>query len=241
MTDSYTEILVKQPVGRTSGLNGRQPDARAIDAVMTDYASYRAAGGYGLAAALVQGEYDPLEVIATLEDLGLRGLGGVGFAEGNRWRIVRDQAAPRYMAVNIDEGEPGTFKDRTYLERDPHRFLEGMLIAAQVVGTEACYIYLRDAYHDCRARLQAEIAKLQAEPPCPLPVIELRPGAGAYICAQESAKIKGIKGKPDQPRIRPPRRAEVGLFGRPTLEQHFASLHWVRDMVEKGPQWSTNA
>ena len=203
----------------------------------TDYASYRARGGYGLAAALVQGEHDPLQVIVAMEDSGLRGLGGAGFPAGRKWRIVRDQSAPRLMAVNIDEGEPGTFKDRTYLERDPHRFLEGMLIAAQVVGLEACYIYLRDEYHGCRAILQAEIAKLQADPPCPLPQIELRRGAGAYVCGEESAMIESIEGKRGEPRMRPPYIAEVGLFGRPTLEHNFETLYWVRDIVEKGPQW----
>jgi len=205
----------------------------------TDYATYRAHGGYGLAAAVVQGEYDPLQVIAALEDSGLRGLGGAGFPAGRKWRIVREQPAPRVMAVNIDEGEPGTFKDRTYLERDPHRFLEGLLIAAQVVGTEACYIYLRDEYHGCRAMLQAELAKLQAEPPCPLPQIELRRGAGAYICGEESAMIESIEGKRGEPRMRPPYIAEVGLFGQPTLEHNFETLYWVRDIVEKGPQWFT--
>jgi formate dehydrogenase len=205
----------------------------------TDYASYRAHGGYGLAAAVVQGEYDPLQVIAAMEDSGLRGLGGAGFPAGRKWRIVREQSAPRVMAINIDEGEPGTFKDRTYLERDPHRFLEGLLIAAQVVGTEACYIYLRDEYHGCRAMLQAELAKLQAEPPCPLPTIELRRGAGAYICGEESAMIESIEGKRGEPRMRPPYVAEVGLFGRPTLEHNFETLYWVRDIVEKGPQWFT--
>ena len=210
----------------------------------TDYATYRAHGGYGLAAAVVQGEYDPLQVIAALEDSGLRGLGGAGFPAGRKWRIVREQAVQpgepsgtKLLAVNIDEGEPGTFKDRTYLERDPHRFLEGLLIAAQVVGTEICYIYLRDEYHGCRAILQAEIAKLQAEPPCPLPQIELRRGAGAYICGEESAMIESIEGKRGEPRMRPPYIAEVGLFGRPTLEQNFETLYWVRDIVEKGPLW----
>ncbi len=205
----------------------------------TGYAAYRAHGGYGLAAAVVQGEYDPLQVIAALEDSGLRGLGGAGFPAGRKWRIVREQPAPRVMAVNIDEGEPGTFKDRTYLERDPHRFLEGLLIAAQVVGTEACYVYLRDEYHGCRAILQAELAKLQADPPCPLPQIELRRGAGAYICGEESAMIESIEGKRGEPRMRPPYIAEVGLFGRPTLEHNFETLYWVRDIVEKGPQWFT--
>ncbi|HSV83669.1 MAG TPA: NAD(P)H-dependent oxidoreductase subunit E, partial [Ramlibacter sp.] len=151
------------------------------------YASYRAQGGYGLAAAVVNGEEDPEEVLATLEASGLRGLGGAGFPLARKWRIVREQPEPRLMAVNIDEGEPGTFKDRWYLERDPHRFLEGMLVAAQVVGTEAVYIYLRDEYHDCRVMLEQELALLLADPPCPLPTIELRRGAGAYICGEESA------------------------------------------------------
>ena len=215
------------------------PAPQQTTPAFTDYATYRAHGGYGLAAAVVQGEYDPLQVIAAMEDSGLRGLGGAGFPAGRKWRIVREQSAPRVMAVNIDEGEPGTFKDRTYLERDPHRFLEGLLIAAQVVGTEACYLYLRDEYHGCRAMLQAEIAKLQADPPCPLPAIELRRGAGAYICGEESAMIESIEGKRGEPRMRPPYIAEVGLFGRPTLEHNFETLYWVRDIVEKGPQWFT--
>ena len=203
----------------------------------TDYATYRAHGGYALAASLVNGENDAERVLSAMEDSGLRGLGGAGFPAGRKWRIVRGQPAPRLMAVNIDEGEPGTFKDRVYLERDPHRFLEGMLVAAQVVGVEACYIYLRDEYHGCRAILQAEIAKLQADPPCPLPLIELRRGAGAYICGEESAMIESIEGKRGEPRMRPPYIAEVGLFGRPTLEHNFETLYWVRDIVEKGPQW----
>jgi len=167
----------------------------------------------------------------------LRGLGGAGFPAGRKWRIVRDQVAPKLMAVNIDEGEPGTFKDRTYLERDPHRFLEGMLIAAQVVGIDACYIYLRDEYHGCRELLANEIQKLQANPPYRLPLIELRRGAGAYICGEESAMIESIEGKRGEPRMRPPYIAQVGLFGRPTLEHNFETLYWVRDIVQRGPQW----
>ena len=201
------------------------------------YDTYRAQGGYALAAALVNGEEDAERIIKAMEDSGLRGLGGAGFPAGRKWRIVREQAAPRVMAVNIDEGEPGTFKDRTYLERDPHRFLEGLLVAAQVVGIEACYVYLRDEYHGCRAILQAELARLQANPPCPLPLIELRRGAGAYICGEESAMIESIEGKRGEPRMRPPYIAQVGLFGRPTLEHNFETLYWVRDIVEKGPQW----
>ncbi|WP_170954785.1 NADH-ubiquinone oxidoreductase-F iron-sulfur binding region domain-containing protein [Polaromonas sp. AER18D-145] len=202
-----------------------------------NYETYRSHGGYALAAALVNGEEDAGAVLAAMENSGLRGLGGAGFPAGRKWRIVQGQPGPRLMAVNIDEGEPGTFKDRTWLERDPHRFLEGVLIAAQVVGIEACYIYLRDEYHDCRTMLQAELSKLLADPPCPLPHIELRRGAGAYICGEESAMIESIEGKRGEPRLRPPYIAEVGLFGRPTLEHNFETLYWVRDIVEKGPQW----
>ncbi|MBC7549097.1 MAG: NAD(P)H-dependent oxidoreductase subunit E [Polaromonas sp.] len=203
----------------------------------TDYNTYRANGGYALAANLVSGEDDVEPVIKAMEDSGLRGLGGAGFPAGRKWRIVRAQAGPRLMAVNIDEGEPGTFKDRTYLERDPHRFLEGMLIAAQAVGVEACYIYLRDEYHGAREMLTREIAKLQADPPCELPLIELRRGAGAYICGEESAMIESIEGKRGVPRKRPPYIAEVGLFGQPTLQHNFETLYWVRDIVEKGAGW----
>jgi len=212
-----------------------QPEA--ISPAYTDLVTYRAHGGYQLAAALVNGEMDAEAVLSAMEDSGLRGLGGAGFPAGRKWRIVRDQPAPRLMVVNIDEGEPGTFKDRTYLERDPHRFLEGVLIAAQVVGAEAVYIYLRDEYHGCRALLQAALDDLRAEPPCPLPPIELRRGAGAYICGEESALIESIEGKRGEPRMRPPYIAQVGLFGRPTLEHNFETLYWVRDIVEKGPQW----
>ena len=155
----------------------------------------------------------------------------------DRWTIVRGMPGPRVMAVNLDEGEPGTFKDRTYLERDPHRFLEGLLIAAQVAGTDRVFIYLRDEYHGCRALLQRELAHLQADPPCPLPVIELRRGAGAYICGEESAMVESIEGKRGEPRLRPPYLAERGLFGLPTLVHNFETLYWVRDIVQRGPGW----
>ena len=201
------------------------------------YKAYRQQGGYALAAAVVNGEQSAQDVIDRMEASGLRGLGGAGFPAGRKWRIVRGQSAPRLLAVNIDEGEPGTFKDRTYLERDPHRFLEGMLIAAQVAGTEACYIYLRDEYHDARRMLAGEIEAMQADPPFPLPHIELRRGAGAYVCGEESAMIESIEGKRGEPRLRPPYLAEVGLFGRPTLEHNFETLYWVREILEKGPQW----
>jgi formate dehydrogenase len=203
----------------------------------TGYQTYRAQGGYALAAALAAGTQPAEAVLKAMEDSGLRGLGGAGFPAGRKWRIVREQPSPKLMAVNIDEGEPGTFKDRTYLERDPHRFLEGLLVAAQVVGIEACYIYLRDEYHGCRAILEAELALLRADPPCALPLIELRRGAGAYICGEESAMIESIEGKRGEPRMRPPYIAQVGLFGRPTLEHNFETLYWVRDIVQKGPAW----
>ena len=201
------------------------------------FEAYRRDGGYALAAAVVNGEELAESVIRAMEDAGLRGLGGAGFPAGRKWRLVREQPAPRLMAVNIDEGEPGTFKDRSYLERDPHRFLEGMLIAAQVTGTEACYIYLRDEYHDARKMLMNEIEALQSDPPCPLPHIELRRGAGAYVCGEESAMIESIEGKRGEPRMRPPYVAQTGLFGKPTLVHNFETLYWVRDIVEKGPQW----
>jgi formate dehydrogenase len=206
-----------------------------------DLAQYQAAGGYGTLQQCVTGERDVESVLKTLEASGLRGLGGAGFPAGRKWRIVRAEAAPRLMAVNIDEGEPGTFKDRVYLERDPHRFLEGMLIAAWAVGIAGIYIYLRDEYHGCRSLLEAELAKLQANPPMAgMPRIELRRGAGAYICGEESAMIESIEGKRGMPRLRPPYVAQVGLFGRPTLEHNFETLYWVRDLLEKGEDWFTS-
>ncbi|MEY3923996.1 MAG: NADH-quinone oxidoreductase subunit [Pseudomonadota bacterium] len=202
-----------------------------------DLDAYVAEGGYALLQALNSGQQDAEAVMKAMEDSGLRGLGGAGFPAGRKWRIVSEQAAPRLMAVNIDEGEPGTFKDRTYLERDPHRFLEGMLVAAHVVGIDAIYIYLRDEYHACRQVLEAELQKLKANSSIHLPMIELRRGAGAYICGEESAMIESIEGKRGEPRMRPPYIAQVGLFGRPTLEHNFETLYWVRDIVQKGPEW----
>jgi len=207
-----------------------------VGAGYTSYEMYRAAGGYQLAASMTS-DAAIETAIKAMEDSGLRGLGGAGFPAGRKWRIVKGQPAPRMLTVNIDEGEPGTFKDRTYLERDPHRFLEGLLIAAQVVGIDACYLYLRDEYHGCREMLEKEIAKLVANPPCKLPHIELRRGAGAYICGEESAMIESIEGNRGTPRMRPPYIAEVGLFGKPTLAHNFETLYWVRDILEKGPRW----
>ncbi|MEO8057851.1 MAG: NADH-ubiquinone oxidoreductase-F iron-sulfur binding region domain-containing protein [Burkholderiales bacterium] len=216
------------------GVSERDAD---VTPAFVDFETYRAAGGYALAAEVINGQRTGDDLIKALEDSGLRGLGGAGFPAGRKWRIVRDQPAPRLMAVNIDEGEPGTFKDRTYLERDPHRFLEGLLIAAHVVGIDAVYVYLRDEYHGCRELLTAELLKLQRAAPFKLPHIELRRGAGAYICGEESAMIQSIEGQRGEPRLRPPYIAQVGLFGRPTLEHNFETLYWVRDIVQRGPAW----
>ncbi len=203
-----------------------------------DFAAYQAAGGYALLQQCVSGAKDVEAVIKTMENSGLRGLGGAGFPSGRKWRIVKAEKGPRLMAVNIDEGEPGTFKDRVYLERDPHRFLEGMAIAAWAVGIEKIYIYLRDEYHGCRTMLEAELDKLRASPlMAGMPAVELRRGAGAYICGEESAMIESIEGKRGMPRLRPPYVAQVGLFGRPTLEHNFETLYWVRDILEKGGEW----
>ncbi len=225
-----TEEKIAQAV--KSGQRLHAPEA------YTGLQAYVDAGGYQLLKACLSGDRSLEDVLQTMEDSGLRGLGGAGFPAGRKWRIVRDQPAPRLMAVNIDEGEPGTFKDRTYLEQDPHRFLEGMLIAAWAVGIEAIYIYLRDEYHGCRAMLEKELDLLRASPPmAKMPLIELRRGAGAYICGEESAMIESIEGKRGMPRLRPPYVAQVGLWGRPTLEHNFETLHWVREILEKGGAW----
>jgi formate dehydrogenase len=218
-----------------------QGESQAVSPDYVGYESYRVQGGYVLAKEIIEGKKensrDTESIIKIMESSGLRGLGGAGFPAGRKWRIVKDQVAPKLMVVNIDEGEPGTFKDRTYLERDPHRFLEGLLIAVNVVGIDACYIYLRDEYHGARELLELELKKLQANPPFKLPLIELRRGAGAYICGEESAMIESIEGKRGEPRMRPPYIAQVGLFGRPTLEHNFETLYWVRDIIQRGPEW----
>jgi formate dehydrogenase len=251
VTAAVKNNLTTQPIAKDSGNfdpatlaeKGVSPQGenQAVSPDYVGYESYRAQGGYVLAKGIIEGKKessrDAESIIKVMESSGLRGLGGAGFPAGRKWRIVKDQVAPKLMAVNIDEGEPGTFKDRTYLERDPHRFLEGMLIAANVVGIDACYIYLRDEYHGVRELLELELKKLQANPPFKLPLIELRRGAGAYICGEESAMIESIEGKRGEPRMRPPYIAQVGLFGRPTLEHNFETLYWVRDIVQRGADW----
>ncbi|HLY44901.1 MAG TPA: NAD(P)H-dependent oxidoreductase subunit E [Stellaceae bacterium] len=198
---------------------------------------YRAVGGYRLLEACLAGTRPVEEVIAALENSGIRGLGGAGFPTGRKWRFVRQEPTPRLLAVNADEGEPGTFKDRYFLETDPHRFLEGMLIAAWAVEAADSYIYLRDEYPQCRELLAREIAALAAAGLAPHTRIHLRRGAGAYICGEESAMLESIEGKRGLPRHKPPFPSQVGLFGRPTLINNVETLFWVRDIVEKGPEW----
>ncbi len=202
-----------------------------------DYRKYCQQGGYQVYQRCLDGDFKVEDVISILEDSNLRGLGGAGFPVGRKWRILKEQAAPKLIAVNIDEGEPGTFKDRYYLERDPHRFIEGALIAHWAIGAEDIYIYLRDEYAGCRKILEKELATLKNEPHLALPELHLRRGAGAYICGEESAMIESIEGKRGMPRLRPPYVAEVGLFGRPTLEHNMESLHWIRDIIENGAEW----
>ena len=201
--------------------------------------TYRTAGGYHLLGACLAGERKREDLIEILEHSGLRGLGGAGFPAGRKWRLVRQEPAPRLMAVNADEGEPGTFKDRYFLETDPHRFLEGMLIAAWVVEAAEVYIYLRDEYPQCRAILESEIAAIEAAGLARDARIHLRRGAGAYICGEETAMLESIEGKRGLPRHKPPFPSQVGLFGRPTLINNVETLLWVRDIVEKGAEWFT--
>jgi len=205
-----------------------------------DFAAYQADGGYALLRLCLGGQRSRDEIIKAVSDAGLRGLGGAGFPTGRKWTLVRAEPAPRLMAVNADEGEPGTFKDRYYLERDPHRFIEGMLIAAWVVEAAEAYIYLRDEYPEIRLMLIDELAKVEGAGLSKYTRLELRRGAGAYICGEESAMIESIEGKRGLPRHRPPYVAQVGLFGRPTLEQNVETLFWIRDIVEKGAGWFTS-
>ena len=206
------------------------PFYRDLDAYLED-------GGYELLGRCLAGHQDLDEVIGALESSGLRGLGGAGFPPGQKWKLVRSEPGPRYMAVNADEGEPGTFKDRYHLERDPHRVLEGMLIAAWAVEAEAVYIYLRDEYPAVHQLLITEIAALVDRGLVPHTRIELRRGAGAYICGEESAMIESIEGKRGLPRHRPPYVSRAGIFGRPTLVNNVETLYWVRDILERGPDW----
>jgi formate dehydrogenase beta subunit len=202
-----------------------------------DFTAYQKSGGYALLKSCLDNTRTREDLIKIVSDSGLRGLGGAGFPTGRKWQLVRAEPSPRMFAVNADEGEPGTFKDRHYLERDPHRFIEGVLIAAWVVEAVETYIYIRDEYPELRLMLADELAKVEKAGLSPHTKLHLRRGAGAYICGEESAMIESIEGKRGLPRHRPPYVAQVGLFGRPTLEQNVETMFWIRDIVEKGVDW----
>lgn len=217
---------------------------RNVHPVMPDYKSfdeYSGEGGYRLLKSCLAGERSVDEIIEILNQSSLQGLGGAGFPTGRKWSIVRGFDGPRLMAVNGDEGEPGTFKDRFYMESDPHRFIEGMLIAAWAVDIETCYIYMRDEYPAIISILKTELEKVKAAGLSDHVGLEVRRGAGAYICGEESSMIESIEGKRGLPRNRPPYVAEVGIFGRPTLVNNLETLYWVRDIVERGAEWFAGA
>lgn len=202
-----------------------------------DFKVHESEGGYAVLKQCISGERTIEEVIDLLSDSGLRGLGGAGFPTGRKWGFVRAEAKPRLMAVNADEGEPGTFKDRYFLETNPHAFLEGMLIGAWAVEAEAVYIYLRDEYPAVREILLKEIAQVEKAGLAEHTKIYLRRGAGAYICGEESAMIESIEGKRGLPRHRPPYVAQVGIFNRPTLVNNVETLYWIPEIIEKGADW----
>jgi len=229
-----------QIVHATSGRIAAAVDRKAFDPAIpghVDYDTYLLEGGYETLKRCLSDAQSRDDVITSLESSELRGLGGAGFPTGRKWRIVRNFPGPRMMAVNGDEGEPGTFKDRYFLERDPHRFLEGVLIGMWAVEAEACYIYLRDEYPAIRSILAHAIARLEKTELLKPGTLHLRRGAGAYICGEESAMLESIEGKRGLPRHKPPFAAEIGLFGRPTLINNVETLFWVRDVLEKGPEW----
>ncbi|MFP7674886.1 NAD(P)H-dependent oxidoreductase subunit E [Marivita sp. S0852] len=200
-----------------------------------DFNAYRETGGYSALIDLrANGNWE--EVQDKVLSSGLRGLGGAGFPSGKKWGFVRANAGSRYLAVNGDEGEPGTFKDRYYLERVPHLFLEGMLIAAWAVEADTCFIYMRDEYPAVLEILRREIAALEAASLVAPGYIDLRRGAGAYICGEESAMIESIEGKRGLPRHRPPYVAQVGIFNRPTLVHNVETLHWITRICREGPE-----
>ena len=209
---------------------------RTVEEVMTavEGSGLRGLGGTGFP---VEQNRTVEEVITAVDESGLRGLGGAGFPSGQKWRYVRKERAPRLMAVNADEGEPGTFKDRHYMESDPHRVLEGMLVASWAVEAKDAYFYLRDEYPGVREILRREIARVEAAGLTRFTAIHLRRGAGAYICGEEGAMLESIEGKRGLPRHRPPFPTQVGLFGLPTLIHNVETIFWVRDIVEKGAAW----
>ncbi|MGD1977345.1 MAG: NAD(P)H-dependent oxidoreductase subunit E [Gammaproteobacteria bacterium] len=256
-TEGKARVITAPCMGRchcgpTAAVGAHHVDHATVDSVteairekrtapnVPDYVhlrNYLDDGGYEVLKQCLDGRRSVESVIAALTDSGLRGLGGAGFPPGRKWEIVRSFQGPRTLAVNADEGEPGTFKDRFHLENNPHSVLEGMLIAAWAVEAETAYFYLRDEYPAVRAILDKELPALQATGLADHVRIELRRGAGAYICGEESAMIESIEGKRGLPRHRPPYVAEAGVFGRPTLVNNVETLYWVRDILEKGADW----
>ncbi len=229
----HVEAATAEAIAAVAAGGDHHPEVPAYQ----DLDAYLAEGGYGVLKDCLEGRRGIEEVIGALSDGGLRGLGGAGFPTGRKWQLVRAEPAPRLVTVNADEGEPGTFKDRWYLERQPHRFLEGMLIAAWAVEAEAIYIYLRDEYPAVLRILSKEIAALKAAGLAQDRFVYLRRGAGAYICGEESAMIESIEGKRGLPRHRPPYVAQLGLFGRPTLVNNVETLYWVPEILAKGADW----
>ncbi|MGB1109750.1 MAG: NADH-ubiquinone oxidoreductase-F iron-sulfur binding region domain-containing protein, partial [Gammaproteobacteria bacterium] len=216
-------------------INGAAPNNDLKN--ITRFDEYRAQGGYALVERLTSGEMEAEQVLSIMDRAALRGLGGAGFPTARKWRLVNAEPGPRMMAVNADEGEPGTFKDRHYLNSDPHRTIEGMLIAARVVGVESAYIYIRDEYPEIREMLAEELERVREAGLSDHVQVHLRRGAGAYICGEESAMIESIEGKRGLPRHRPPYVAQNGLFGCPTLVNNVETLWWIRDIVERGADW----
>ena len=198
---------------------------------------YLKSGGYQLYEKILLKEVSFERMIEIFSEAGLRGLGGAGFPAFKKWQFVKSYKGPRLMCINADEGEPGTFKDRHYLNKDPHRFLEGTLIAANLVEAETCYLYIRDEYYGLIKLIENEIERLEKNNIVPAKFLQIRRGAGAYICGEESALIESIEGKRGLPRNRPPYVAEVGLFGRPTLVHNVETVYWIREIFEKGGKW----
>ena len=230
---NYMKQATVETVSRAIN-NGETDEAMAAYIGFDDYVAH---GGYSALKACIGGDKSVENILDCIEQSGLRGLGGAGFPTARKWQFVRQEPRPRLMAINADEGEPGTFKDRHYLETDPHRFLEGMLIAAWVVEAEDVYIYLRDEYPAVRKLLMAELGRIRAEGLADGVTIHVRRGAGAYICGEESAMLESIEGKRGLPRHKPPFPSQVGLFGRPTLINNVETLYWVRDILERGAHW----
>tara|TARA_Y100001936_G_C16016517_1_gene636800 strand:- start:207 stop:1487 length:1281 start_codon:yes stop_codon:yes gene_type:complete len=230
---NYVDKATSEDVKKA--INSKKFDTKVPNYI--DFENYKSKGGYIISDKIKNNEITKKQIINFLNDSGLKGKGGAGFPTGKKWEIVSKYEGKKYIAINGDEGEPGTFKDRYYLESDPHRFLEGLLIASNFIKAHAAYIYIRDEYPSVIEILKNEIIHLEKEKIIPENYFIIRRGAGAYICGEESAMIESIEGKRGLPRHRPPYVAEVGLFGKPTLTNNLETIYWIRDIIEKGPNW----